>query len=111
MATKNVNNFHQIVDGDMTNDIASPSTNTLRSDNVSIHLSFTGNAVGVFRAEGSNDNVNWEPLDFGAPILASGAPDNHLLSLPMYSLSFIRTIYDSTSGVGVLNSRIVTKEL
>jgi hypothetical protein len=71
-------------------------------DNVAVQLTWTGNAVGVYAAQVSNDRSGWSALDTsGAPSIA-GTAGTIMLDLNLTSAPYLRVVYTKTSGTGAL---------
>jgi len=73
-----------------------------RIDNVAVQLTWTGNAVGTFAVQVSNDQSGWSALDTsGAPSI-SGTAGTIMLDLNLTSAPYLRVVYTRTSGTGAL---------
>jgi hypothetical protein len=115
--------FHNIVNGDMsTPTITSAVTNIQFLDNIGIQLNFTGTPVGTFQVQVSADyaqdnlgNVqnpgNWIPITLPITPDAGGVAGQIYIDLNQLSAPWLRVVYGSSSGTGVLNGYLTAKEL
>lgn len=87
-------------------------------DNAGITVQWTGTPEGEFKVYVSNDKadyqankpvVNWHELDFGAPIVVSGADTNHVINMNQLPFSWIAFGYVSSSGSGTLSAQMTAK--
>ena len=64
MSTKRVADFSgSIVDGDMSGNLTSISSNILHMDRAGFQIVFTGAPTGTFSGQVSNDEVSWIELE------------------------------------------------
>ena len=111
MSRKNTLVFPSIVNGDMSANITSVITDVLSLDNVGIQLVWTGNAVGSFFIDASNDGAAFTPMDFGSPApVAAGAASSILINMAFLPYKKIRIRYVFTSGTGTLNAFLSAKQ-
>lgn len=66
---------------------------------IGISLIFTGNAVGTFVIQCSNDEIHWDDLSFSqGAIELSGSNGNHSISVTDFVFNHVRVAYNHTSG-------------
>jgi hypothetical protein len=102
--------FKSVVDGDMSADVVSPSTNILYTDRVGFQISYTGSPTGVFSVQVSNDESIWQDLTLSVAIEAAGSADNHYIDAET-SARHIRLKYTRESGSGTLQVSLVAKSI
>lgn len=109
MSVKRVVDYAElIVDGDMSGNITGPSTNILYTDRVAFQLSWTGDAVGTFAVEGSNDESVWVNLPLDPAVTASGSADDAVIEVET-ALKFVRLVFThSSAGTGALLQAHIT---
>lgn len=113
-----------VTDGDMSASITSPVTAVQMVDNIAYQLNFTGAPVGTFSFQVSMDyepgvGPNSEPRNPGTwitlpvtpAIVASGAPDSAFVDLNQQGTSYVRVVYNRTSGTGTLQVFVTAKSL
>lgn len=111
--------FHNITDGDMSDDIVSEPTNVQYIDRITVQLIYTGTPVGSFYVEtslnytppitGAVDNATWSALRLSPAPVASGTADDILIDITQTATPWLRIRYVSTSGTGTLNSYVSGK--
>lgn len=111
MSRKNTLVYQSITNGDMSANITSPVTDVLTLDNVGIQLVWTGNAVGSFFVDASNDGAAFTAMDFGSPVpVAAGAASSLLINIAFLPYKKLRIRYVFTSGTGTLNAFLTAKQ-
>ena len=76
MGSKRTLDFDKlVVNGDMSSNITSPSTNILHTDRVGYQLVWTGTPAGTFSVEVSNDETTWAELTLSTAITGGGAAE------------------------------------
>lgn len=106
---------HSIVNGDMSDDIVSAVSSVRYQDNVGFQVVWTGDAVGTFAVETSDNysvdaggNVSnagdWIALTFD-PVLAAaaGVAGKFRIDVNQTGTLWVRLTYTSASGTGTLN--------
>lgn len=115
-----LNPFHFIVNQSMASTSTSGIVEIKEQDNIGIQLNWTGAPVGTFdvqisidHAQDANGNVtvagNWISLPLSPGISASGSPDSAYIDLNQQSASYVRVVYNRTSGSGTVNGFITAK--
>ena len=99
-----------IVDGDMSGDITSASTNILHTDRVGYQLVWTGTPEGTFSVEVSNDEVTWAELTLSASINGGGAADNAFIDIET-AAKYVRCKWTNSSSTGTLQAHITAKSI
>ena len=99
-----------VVDGDMSSDITSDSTNIMHTDRVGYQLVWTGTPNGVFTVEVSNDEVTWAELTLSTAITAAGSADNAFIDCET-AAKYIRCKYTASSSTGTLQAHITAKSI
>ena len=99
-----------VVDGDMSSDVTSSSTNILHMDRVGYQLSWSGTPTGTFSVEVSNDESVWVPLTLSASVAAAGSADDAFIDCET-AAKFIRFKYTASSGSGTLQAHITGKSI
>jgi hypothetical protein len=111
MGVKRTLDYDQlVVDGDMSSNITSASTNILNLDRVGYQLSWSGTPTGDFTVEISNDETNWIEMTLSATISAAGSADTAFIDCET-AAKFIRLVYTSSSGSGTLQVKITGKSI
>lgn len=121
MARKNVIDNYKFFDGlTLDANLNSGITNVLTTDNIGIHLNWTGTPVGEFFVQGANEDLddlkrsgkNWVNLTFteGA-IIGGGDVGNHLLVIKQFPFKYMRMTYAFTSSSGVVNAILTAKQV
>jgi len=113
MGRKNViKNGHKMLDSqDISITSTSSETNISNLDKASIHVAWTGDAVGVLTVEVTNDSVEsnspvWRELNMGGVIAMAGVADFHELIFNELPFNAIRLVYTTTSGTGSMNATL-----
>jgi hypothetical protein len=99
-----------VVDGDMSGDITSASTNILHTDRVGYQLVWTGTPVGTFSVEVSNDDTTWAELTLSTEITGGGAADNAFIDVET-AAKFVRVKWTNSSSTGTLQAHITAKSI
>ena len=99
-----------VVDGDMSSNITSSSTNILHMDRVGYQLVWTGTPTGDFSVEVSNDDSTWQAISFDTTPDAAGSAGSHFLEIET-AAKFIRLKYTAGSGSGTLQAHITGKSI
>ncbi len=111
MGSKRVVDFSElVVDGDMSSNITSPSTNILHLDRIGYQISWTGTPNGSFSVEVSNDDSTWVALTLSASVTASGSADDAFIDVES-ACKFIRLKYTASSSTGTLQAHITGKSI
>ena len=111
MGSKRIVDFDQlIVDGDMSSNVISPSTNILYMDRVGYAISYDGTPTGTFSVEISNDEINWQALTLSTGISAAGSADNHFIDVET-AAKYVRLVYTAGSGSGSLQVHVTAKSI
>ena len=107
--------YHILVNGDMTGDLTSASTDIKYLDNFAIQLNFTHptsfTAVGTFTVEASVDGATWVTLNIAPAITCSASTGSHLININQIPYALIRVKYAHTSGTGLLNIYFEAKQI
>lgn len=87
-----------------TNVIYSQIVDVSKMDNIGLHVSWTGTAVGVFKVTASNPGTQFSALTF-SPLLQqpNGSDGFYTISLNQFPYKYILLQYTNTSGTGVLS--------
>jgi len=114
----------QVFNGPVTATVTSSVTEILNKDNVSYSYVWTGNLVGTFSVQTSNDymanglSTGTPPVNAGTwdtvPIsgaAAAGTADHGTIELNNLGAKYVRTVFTYTSGSGNLTATIVAKAL
>lgn len=115
-----LNPYQFIVNQSMGASSTSAIIEIKQQDNIGIQLNWTGTPVGAFDVQISidheqdmNGNVtvagNWVSLGLSPAISAAGSADSAYVDLNQMSASYIRVVYNRTSGTGTLNGFITAK--
>ena len=99
-----------IVDGDMSGNITSASTNILHTDRVGYQLVWTGTPTGDFSVEVSNDEATWVALTLSTAVAAAGSADSAFIDCET-AAKFIRLVYTASSSTGTLQVHITAKSI
>lgn len=112
MARKNTLVYQNITNGDMSGNITSVVTDISNTDNIGIHLVFTGTPTGSFFIDASIDGAQFSAMDFGSPgPLAGGSADSIILNIQQCPYRKLMVRYVASSGTGTLNAWISTKQI
>ena len=120
--------FKAVSGGDLSGDVAGPTTNIAFLDNISVQIIFTGSPTGTFYIQGSNvansgglirngpgasDWVTVPVVDATGVIDldASGSAGQYLANLFNLGFAYLRVIYDFTSGSGSVDVWINGKSI
>lgn len=99
-----------IVDGDMSSNITSPSSNILYQDRAGYQLVWTGTPVGTFSVEVSNDETTWTELTLTTAITGGGAADNAFIDVET-AAKYVRVVWTASSSTGTLQAHITSKSI
>lgn len=102
----------------------SSATSILYRDSVSYQFNWTGNPVGTFAIQGSNDynpgqmesagslnNGSWNPLTLSPTPAAASGSATYLVNMNQLAFSYVRFTYTNSTGSGVLAAWTVGKSL
>lgn len=111
MGVKRTLDYDQlVVDGDMSSDITSASTNIMNTDRVGYQLSYSGTPTGTFSVQVSNDESVWVDVTFDSTPTAAGQAGTDFLEVET-AAKFVRLVYTATSGTGSLDAHITAKSI
>ncbi len=87
-------------------------TETQNMDNIGIVINWTGTSpIGAVTIQVSNDQLQWNSLDFGSTIDISGNTGSHIVEITQLPFSYLRAVYTKASGVGTLFASIACKQV
>ena len=99
-----------VVDGDMSSNITSDSTNILHMDRVGYQLSWTGTPTGDFYVDVSNDGTTWIEQTLSTAVAAAGSADDAFIDAET-AAKYIRFRYVASSGSGTLQAYVTGKSI
>lgn len=100
----------KIIDNqDMSSTFYSEVVNIQYMDNIGVQLEWTGDAVGEFFVELSNDKITWNVLPIYPYATVLGVPGSHYLDLNQLSPVYIRIRYEWSALGGICNGYITAK--
>lgn len=104
--------FPMILNGSMAGNLTSSVVNELYLDNIGLEFTWTGNPTGTIIVEASNGGVNYYTLTF-FPTYSNpaGTASGDLAYINQFPFQWIRVRYTRTSGTGVFNVILTTKEI
>jgi len=106
--------FHAIIDGDMSADIVSEVIDTNFLTVQSVQFVWTGDAVGDFNVEVTNNpnttgpyartSNDWTPVPFSPQPAAAGVDGNAFINMDHLRAAAMRITFTNTSGSGELQA-------
>jgi hypothetical protein len=111
MSRKSVLKSYKMLDvADISVNVSSSATSVINLDKASIHLKWSGTAVGEISVMARNGELDpWYELDFGQAINITSGPGEHQIVFNELPFTDIRLDYASTSGAGTLDATISAK--
>lgn len=98
---------HKIINSQaMTADILSPVIDISEVIGFAVHSIWTGTPAGNIIIQGSNDGINFFPIDTQA---AGGAAGNDLVNVERAHYRYVQVFYDFTSSTGSLSTYLSGK--
>jgi hypothetical protein len=89
-----------------TNSYDSTVTDVEQVDRVTYSIFWTSSPVGTIQVQVSDDQSNWQVLQFGSTINIDGTETDHRIEINQVNFKFCKLVYTNTSGSGVLNAFI-----
>jgi hypothetical protein len=98
-------------DGDISGSITSTTTNTLQLDQARIRIEWSGSSVSgeYFVDTRSKDDEDFQPLDFGAQILATTDSGFHDVILKEMPFGEMQVRYVPAAGTGTVDVTLTMK--
>ena len=104
MGRRNVIRKVKLVENeDMGSNVESKVIKVSSLDRVKFIIDFKGNAVGNFKFLISDDMENFYEIEPDITLSANGADDSHILNINLVNFTFIKILYEASSGFGTLN--------
>lgn len=125
----NIISFKALDAVSLTADRNGPATNIAWLDNISVHIKFGAGATGEFFIQGSNISTHggqandgpgdsdWVTIPFvdetGAAVTlsTSGSAGQYLCNAQGLAFTYLRVIYDFTSGTGTASAWVTGKSI
>lgn len=112
--------YHIIKTGSLGSPLTSIAQNIQNQDNVGIQLVWSGNPMGTFDFQISNDAFitsngqvvtpgSWTSLPLSPAINALGSSDIAFVELNQMTCIFVRIVYEPSGGTGTLDAYISAK--
>lgn len=112
MGVKKLNIYQLVTNASMASNILSTTQNVQNFDNIGLQFEYSGTPTGTFAVLGSVDNTNFYPLTFNPTLQTpTGSSGGFLLNLNQFPWPFLQVSYTASSGTGVLNVFICSKDL
>jgi hypothetical protein len=119
LSTHRPKEYPVITNGDLSGNLTSIHTDVEFKDRALYQVDFTdgGSLDGTLLVEYSNDETSvpeslwtWKELDFGSPILISGAVTglSHQILITQITFKRTRLVFNSVAGAGTMNAWIKT---
>jgi len=100
-----LNSFQVIEDGDMSGDLTTKVTNVEQEDLIRYTVEWAGTGlIGTFSVEISDNDVNFQPLEFDTSPTIDGDTGAHTLNINIVNFKFSRLVYTFTAGTGTLQA-------
>lgn len=112
MSRKSVVKSHKMMDaGDMSSTIVSSVSDVLNLDQASIHISWSGAAVGgeLFLDARNGESDSWYELDFNVSMLVSTDSGDHQIVLNSMPFTQMRLRYVPSAGTGSMTATLTMK--
>lgn len=93
----------------MSQDLYSEAIEVSSVSLIGLSLSFTGDAVGEFFVQASNDKDTWVNMSFTEGQILANGNGSHALSIKDYPFRYVRIAYIHTSGSSELVANLSMK--